>query len=78
MTSPHLLWLLSGVAAILILATVIGQALRLRLAPDGSNAVIENLNARIAAWWGIWDLVTGLGLAGYFRGEKREVREVRE
>jgi hypothetical protein len=28
MTSPHLLWLLSGVAAILILATVIGQALR--------------------------------------------------
>ena len=64
MTSPHLLWLLSGVAAILILATVIGQALRLRLAPDGSNAVIENLNARIAAWWGMVVLLSIAFLAG--------------
>lgn len=30
--------------------------------------------ALIAAWWGIWDLVTGLGLAGYFRKRVREVR----
>jgi len=51
MTSPHLLWLLSGVAAILVLATVIGQVLRQRLSPQGANPVIENLNARIAAWW---------------------------
>ncbi|MBP9049320.1 MAG: phosphatidate cytidylyltransferase [Tabrizicola sp.] len=64
MTSPHLLWLLSGVAAILILATVIGQTLRLRLAPDGSNAVIENLNARIAAWWGMVVLLSIAFLAG--------------
>lgn len=33
--------------------------------------------ALIAAWWGIWDLVTGLGLAYYWRRGER-VREVRE
>ena len=52
MTAPHLLWLLGGVAAILIVATLTGQILRSRIAPDGTNPVIENLNARIAAWWG--------------------------
>lgn len=64
MTAPHLLWLLGGVAAILIVATVIGQALRLRLAPDGTNPVIENLNARIAAWWGMVALLSIAFLAG--------------
>ena len=51
MTSPHLLWLLAGVGGILILASVIGEVLRLRLSHDGQNPVIENLNARINAWW---------------------------
>lgn len=26
--------------------------------------------ALIAAWWGIWDLVTGIGLAGWWRGKR--------
>ncbi len=64
MTSPHLLWLLGGVALILILATAIGQTLRNRIAPDGSNTVIENLNARIAAWWGMVALLSIAFLAG--------------
>jgi len=64
MTAPHLLWLLGGVAAILIVATLIGQALRLRFAPDGTNPVIENLNARIAAWWGMVALLSIAFLAG--------------
>ncbi len=51
MTSPHLLWLLAGVGTILVLASVIGEILRLRLSPAGENPVIENLNARINAWW---------------------------
>jgi phosphatidate cytidylyltransferase len=51
MTSPHLLWLLAGVASILILASIIGEILRQRLSPGGDNPVIENLNARINAWW---------------------------
>jgi phosphatidate cytidylyltransferase len=51
MTSPHLLWLLAGVGAILVLASIIGEILRARLSPAGENPVIENLNARINAWW---------------------------
>jgi phosphatidate cytidylyltransferase len=51
MTSPHLLWLLAGVGAILVLASIIGEVLRIRLSPTGQNPVIENLNARINAWW---------------------------
>lgn len=51
MNSPHLLILLGGVAGILVLASIIGAVLRLKLSPDGANPVIENLIARINAWW---------------------------
>ncbi|MFN3575454.1 MAG: phosphatidate cytidylyltransferase [Tabrizicola sp.] len=51
MNSPHLLWLLAGVGTILVVASVIGEILRVRLSPAGENPVIENLNARINAWW---------------------------
>ncbi|MFN4204207.1 MAG: phosphatidate cytidylyltransferase [Tabrizicola sp.] len=51
MTSPDLLWLLAGVGTILVVASVIGEILRARLSPAGENPVIENLNARINAWW---------------------------
>ncbi len=51
MNSPHLLWLLAGVGTILVCASVIGEILRARLSPAGENPVIENLNARINAWW---------------------------
>lgn len=65
MTSPpELIWLLAAVAAILIVATLIGEALRARLSPDGSNPVIENLNARIAAWWAMVVLLAIAFLAG--------------
>jgi len=50
MTSPHLLWLLAVVGTILILASVVGEILRVRLSPSGESPVIENLNARINAW----------------------------
>jgi phosphatidate cytidylyltransferase len=40
-----------GVLAILVIASVIGGALRLRASPEGPSAVIDNLNARIKAWW---------------------------
>lgn len=64
MTSPHLLWLLSGVAGILVLASLVGEALRLRLSPDGDNPVIDNLNARINAWWVMVILLAIAFLAG--------------
>jgi BASS family bile acid:Na+ symporter len=27
--------------------------------------------ALVAAWWGIWDLVTGIALAGWWRKQER-------
>ena len=51
--------LLFGVAALLVVATIIGQILRRRAAPNISIGV-ENLNARINAWWA---MVTLLGIA---------------
>ena len=63
-TAPHLIYLLLGVASILTLATIIGEVLRQRIAPDGSNPVIENLNARIYAWWGMVLLLSLAFLAG--------------
>ncbi|MCL4066728.1 phosphatidate cytidylyltransferase [Pseudomonas sp. GX19020] len=62
--TPHLIWLLLGVGVILVIATLIGEALRARIAPDGDNPVIENLNARIAAWWGMVILLSLAFLAG--------------
>ncbi|PTE14884.1 phosphatidate cytidylyltransferase [Pseudogemmobacter blasticus] len=43
---------------------MIGQVLRETLAPDGSNPVIENLNARIAAWWAMVFLMSVAFIAG--------------
>lgn len=55
-----LLALVLGIGAFLVVASVIGQALQRRLSPDRSNAAIENLNARINAWW---VMVALLGIA---------------
>lgn len=63
-TTPHLIWLLTGVGAILILASIIGEVLRQRLSPRGENPVIENLNARITAWWIMVILLAIAFLAG--------------
>lgn len=55
---PHLLTLLAAVGALLVLASVVGYVLSRRA--DGPSEAIDNLNARIAAWWG---MVALLGLA---------------
>ncbi|WP_136443081.1 phosphatidate cytidylyltransferase [Pacificoceanicola onchidii] len=61
MTAPaEFLQLMAGVLGILLVASVIGFVLSLKLNRDGSNATIENLNARIKAWWA---MVALLGLA---------------
>jgi phosphatidate cytidylyltransferase len=52
--------LMAGVFVILLLASAVGAALQHRFNRDRSNAVIENLNARITAWWA---MVALLGLA---------------
>lgn len=42
------LYLFGGVLALLVVATLVGQILRIR---KGHSEVIDNLNARIKAWW---------------------------
>ena len=53
MTGVHadLFVLLVGVAAILVLASATALILKERIAPDGSNPVIETLIDRVKAWW---------------------------
>lgn len=41
----------AGVFALLLLASAVGAVLKLRLAPGHASAGIDNLNARIKAWW---------------------------
>ena len=47
----NLLALFSGLAAVLITASIIGYILAARQPDDEDSSVIENLNARIKAWW---------------------------
>lgn len=49
--NSDLLTLVLGILAVLVVASTIGYILQRRLSPDGANASIENLNARIKAWW---------------------------
>lgn len=44
-------WLVGGVLALLVLATAIGQWLRLRVKSEGGQKTIANLNSRTKAWW---------------------------
>ncbi|OLS64307.1 phosphatidate cytidylyltransferase [Pseudomonas putida] len=50
--------LFAGIGALLLLASLIGRALKWRAGPE-PHAVIDNLNARIDAWW-VMVLVIGL------------------
>jgi len=59
------LWtLVLGIFTLLIVSSTIGYLLQRRLPAGQSNAAIENLNARIKAWW-IMAILIGLAfLAG--------------
>ncbi len=59
-----LLTLVLAIGAFLVVATAIGQILQRRLSPDRGNAAIENLNARINAWWVMVALIGIAFLAG--------------
>jgi phosphatidate cytidylyltransferase len=52
-----------GVAAVLLIASVVGYVLARRFATAGPNPTIDNLNSRIKAWW---VMVALLGLAFAF------------
>ncbi|MGO2132020.1 MAG: phosphatidate cytidylyltransferase [Halomonas sp.] len=48
---PDLITLLSGIGALLVVASLIGYVLQRRYSPRGGSGVIENLNQRIRSWW---------------------------
>ncbi|MEM7752245.1 MAG: phosphatidate cytidylyltransferase [Pseudomonadota bacterium] len=61
---PDLVLLFTGIVGLLMLATLIGGVLSKTYSADGESAVIENLNARIRAWWGMVILIGIAFLAG--------------
>jgi phosphatidate cytidylyltransferase len=46
-----LMWLFGGVLFLLLISSIIGNILKSRRKTDASRATIDNLNARIRAWW---------------------------
>jgi phosphatidate cytidylyltransferase len=59
---PVLVKLVSGVVALLIVASVIGWILARLAKGDGTRATVKNLNARIRAWW-VMVVVFGIAVA---------------
>src|SRR5258705_7580840 len=55
--------LFASVAGVLVIASIVGFILKRRHAAGGPNAVIDNLNSRIKAWWVI---VITIGIAFMF------------
>lgn len=46
-----LMWLFGGVLLLLLVSSFVGKVLKSRSKTDASRATIDNLNARIRAWW---------------------------
>jgi len=44
-------WLMAGVGGLMLLASLIGAVLRIRVKTDAGRDVVQNLNSRIRAWW---------------------------
>jgi phosphatidate cytidylyltransferase len=59
-----LLWLIGGVVALLIVASLIGRILRLRVTDERGAAVVDNLNARVRAWWSMVAIFAAAFLIG--------------
>lgn len=61
---PELLLAIAGVAALLVTAPLAGLLLKLRARDDRARATVENLNARIRAWW----VMCGVLLVSFLAG----------
>lgn len=55
-------WLVGGVLAVLLVSSLIGWVLSRRVTGDKGKATVQNLNARIRAWW-LMVAVFGLAMA---------------
>ncbi len=63
-SDPQTSWLISGVFLLLILAWALAALLKARYSPRGENVLVENLAARIGAWWAIAALLAIAMLGG--------------
>jgi phosphatidate cytidylyltransferase len=59
-----LYWLIGGVVVLLIAASLIGQVLRSRVKDESGAAVVDNLNARVRAWWSMVAIFAAAFLLG--------------
>jgi phosphatidate cytidylyltransferase len=59
-----LYWLIGGVVALLVVASLIGRILRLRVRDENGAAVVDNLNARVRAWWSMVAIFAAAFLLG--------------
>jgi phosphatidate cytidylyltransferase len=46
-------WLFGGVLGLLVVASIVGAILAWTVKSEGGRATVENLNARVKAWWGM-------------------------
>ena len=44
-------WLIGGIVVLLMVATAVGRILRARVHDEAAAAVVDNLIARVRAWW---------------------------
>ncbi len=61
------LWLIAGVLGLLVVASTIGYVLSRTVRSDGGRKTVQNLNARIRAWWmmvAVFGLALATGLLG--------------
>ena len=56
--------LFAGIGAILVIASLVGYALKMFVAKGQPHTVIDNLNARIKAWWVMVLVISGAFLFG--------------
>jgi phosphatidate cytidylyltransferase len=56
--------LFAGIGAVLVIASLVGYALKTVVAKGRPHAVIDNLNARIKAWWVMVLVISGAFLFG--------------
>ncbi len=49
--NPQLLWAFGGILGLLVLATIVGLAIRAVVKAPSAQTTIANLNQRIRAWW---------------------------
>ncbi len=61
---PDLVFLLAGIVGLMVVATIAGNILESAYSPNGESAVIENLTARIRAWWAMVVLIAIAFIAG--------------